>query len=362
MRANVPVSNVPPSRRCRAPAALGTVILAVAAAGIGACVSGSAARPDDVAAVGDTPLPAEPPRPAAPGGDDTRTWIEMRNVALRVADDAAVGVRMLRGEVVATRAGEVPLLDSASSFSIRVTAATVALRGEDLSVILNRFVFGYRGSPLRNLKVRTSGTQLVQSGIMHKGVDLPFEITATPSITDSGLIRLHPTRVRVLGINGLAFLRALGLQLDDLLDLSGSRAAIARGDDIYLDPTKILPPPAIDGRVRSVRVEGNELVQEFARLPEDSVFERYARPDTSAANFVYFRGSRLRFGRLEMRDTDLLIVDVDPADPFDLFLERFNRQLVAGYSRTMPHLGLRAFFPDYRDMKEQAAVAGGPEP
>jgi hypothetical protein len=294
-----------------------------------------------------------------------RTWIEMKNVNLRVAKDAVVGIRQLRGEVIPTRRGSSALLDSTSSFSIRITSGTVSLQSADLGVILNRFVFGYKGSPLKNLKVRMDGAQLVQSGVMHKGVDLKFEITAALSLTDSGLIRLHPTKVRVLGVNGESLLHALGLKLDDMLDLSKSAAARVKGDDIYLDPAKILPPPAIVGRLTSVRVDGNALVQEFARLPDDTLFSGYARADSAAPNYLFFRGGRLRFGRLEMRDTELQILDLDPSDPFDLFLAEYNKQLVAGYSRNRPNLSLQAFFPDYTDLGRPVGlpvVAGGPAP
>ena len=291
-------------------------------------------------------------------GDQTnaRTWIEMKNVNLRVAPTAVVGVRNLRGEVIPTQQGSSAILDTTTSFSIRITSGTVALASEDLSVILNRFVFGYKGSPLKHLHVRTSGNQIVQSGVMHKGVDLKFEITASVSLTDSGLIKLHPTKTRVLGVNGTCLLHALGLHLDDLLDLSGSAAASVKGDDIYLDPTKILPPPAIMGRLASVRVEGNSLVQEFVALPDDSVFTSYARPDSAAPNYLFFRGGRLRFGRLEMRDTQLQILDLDPSDPFDLFLAEYNKQLVGGYSRNRPDLSLQAFFPDYTDLGKSVTL------
>ena len=166
-----------------------------------------------------------------------RTWIEMKNVNLRVANDAVVGIRELRGEVIPTTRGASAFLDSTGSFSIRITSGTVAITSADLGVILNRFVFGYKGSPLRNLRVRTNGGQLVQAGVMRKGVDLKFEITSSLSLTDSGWIRLHPTKVRVMGVNGQTLLNALGLELDDLLDLSKSAAARVKGDDIYLDPT-----------------------------------------------------------------------------------------------------------------------------
>jgi hypothetical protein len=49
-----------------------------------------------------------------------------------------------------------------------------------------------------------------------------------------------------------------------------------------------------------------------------------------------------------MNDTDLLIVDAEPKDPFDFFLDRYNQQLVAGYSRNTPDHGLIVMMPDFR--------------
>ena len=200
------------------------IIVGVAAAG----VIVAAVRPGDArsgaSAIG-SPATVRAGWQETPVDSAPRTWLEMKNVHLRVADNAVVGVRELRGEVIPTERGGSALLDSTRSFSIRITSGTVALASADLGVILNRFVFGYKGSPLKNLRVRMSGDQLVQTGTMHKGVDLKFEIKAALSLTDSGMIRLHPTKVRVLGVNGESLLHALGLRLDDMLDLSKSTAA-----------------------------------------------------------------------------------------------------------------------------------------
>lgn len=298
-------------------------------------------------------------RAAAPSpvADDStaKTWIEMRNVELRVLEKAHIQVRELHGEVVSTHPGVVPILDSTTSFKIRITGGTVALTGPDLGVLMNEYVFAYKGSPLRDLKIRTEGSQIVQSGIMHKGVDIHFELKATPSLMPDGRIRLHPTQVEILGVNGLKLMNALGLQLDKLLDLSGSRGASVKDNDILLEPMKIIPPPAIDGRLASLRVEGPLLVQDFVRLPEDSIFSGYAKPDTTPSTYVYFRGGRLRFGKLTMTDTDLQILDGDPTDPLDLYLDRYNLQLIAGTSRTLPSLGLKVVFPDFDDLSKTTA-------
>lgn len=288
-----------------------------------------------------------PHTPAAePAG--ARLWIQMRNVDLHIDETHALGIVELRGEVMRTRPEVPAALDDTKSFTVRVTDGTVKLSGDALAALLNEFVFAYRGAPLRSLRARMSGSEVVLSGIMRKGVDLPFEITSALALEPDGRVRLHPTKTRILGIDGAKLMHALGLHLDKLLDLRGAKGIAVAGNDLLLEPTRILPPPAIDGRLTSIRVEGAEIVQTFSRLPDDSVFARYARPDTAATNFIYFRGGQLRFGKLLMSDTDLDIIDADEHDPFDLDLDQYARQLVAGTSRTMPDKGLRVIMPDYR--------------
>jgi hypothetical protein len=295
------------------------------------------------------------------GVPDSLLWIEMRNVTMHLDARATIRVKRLRGEVRSTAVGEPAVLDDRTSFSIRVTSGSVALTGEDLSTLLNEFVFAYDGAPLKRLRARPRGGQVALSGTMHKGVDLHFDITSAMSLTPDGMIRLHPTKTEILGVDGKKLMQALGLHLDDLLNLKRSRGATVKGDDIFLDPAKILPPPAMSGALASARVEGEEVIVEFVTTAEDSVFGSYVRPDSTTPNFVYFRGARLRFGKLLMDDTDLQIVDADPADPFDLNLEQYAKQLVAGTSRTLPTLGLRVEMPDFASL-QASVVAGGARP
>jgi hypothetical protein len=325
-----------PSKRRRALAALTTIIIVGLWGGPSAqttdrTVEGTAAL---------TPLPT---------AFADSTWIEMRNVLLHIDDRGVIRIERLRGQVVTDR-GEPAVLDDAKSFTIRVTRGTTRLTGDDLASLLNSVVFAYDGAPLKKMRARMEGNAVVLSGTLRKGVSLPFSITATPTLEPDGRVRMHPTRTRILGINGAALMKALGLKLDNLIDLKKARGAVVEGNDILLDPTQILPPPAIEGRLESIGVVGDELVQTFVTTPLDSIFERYVQPDSLQPNFVYFRGGRLRFGKLEMIDTDLQIIDADQHDPFDLYLAKYNRQLVAGTSRNLENYGLRVVMPDFGDL------------
>lgn len=300
--------------------------------------------------------PAPTASAVASGALDSTMWTTMRNVDLRVgmkADEGgALRVRTLRGRVFETQPGKPPFLDEPDSFGIAVTSGTVALDGAGLTTLLNERVFNYGGSPIRKLRVTVENGQLVQRGTIRKGVDMSFQMWSTVTLTDDNRIRSHPTRLILLGVNGLTLLHALGLKMEKVLDVSGTKGIVQmQGDDMLLDPLKMIPPPRVTGRIASVRIEGDEVVQVFETTPADTVFEKLVRVDTSVKNFIYYRGATLRFGKLTMWPTDLLIGDADESDRFDLDLPRYREQLTAGYTRTLSNNALRTWMPDRADLK-----------
>lgn len=313
-----------------------------------------------LAALTRSATPAAATLVAAPSSDPSRLlWTEMRNVNLHIDQSAFMRLWLLRGQVLPTTPGAVAMLDDPTSFAIRVTSGTVAVDGEALSALMNEVAFHYDGAPIRHLRIEVHDSLLVQHGIMHKGVDIPFTMTAVPKLTPDGLVELAPITMRIFGgVDGLKLLHALGLHLSSMLGgLRGAHGVTVEGDELYLDPTGILPPPAIHGRVTSLHIDGPLLVQDFATTPDDSVFRTYVQADSGARNYIYFRGGRLRFGKLTMFDTDLLIRDADESDPFDLMLSEYNKQLVAGHTKNLPDYGLRTFMVDYNKLGKAPTIA-----
>ncbi len=281
----------------------------------------------------------------------------MKNVHFSVADGIVLRIRHLRGEMRSKRGGAI-VFDDKTSFVLRLTSAEVGLTSEHLSNLMNRYVFAYKGSPLKHLRVTTRGRQIRQTGVMHKVVDIPFQITANLDVTPDGRIRIHPTTMKIFDVDGDGLMRALHITLDKLLDLRRARGASVRGNDIFLEPDSLLPPPTIQGHVTAVRVEGDEVVQVFGS-PNDSTRAAehpLAPPDSAARNYMFYRGGTLRFGKLFMVDAELQIVDADPGDPFRFDLDHYKKQLVAGYSRTLADLGLEVVMPDIGEVERTRSV------
>ena len=299
--------------------------------------------------------------PSAPHADSARvpTRVSMRRVNFYVDSQVVLHIHHLDGTMRSKKGGPI-IFDDKSSFVIAIDTAEVGMTGDDLSALLNKYVFGYPGSPLSHLHLRTEGDHVVQTGQMHKLATISFEITANMDVTPDGLIRIHPTKTKILGMNGEKLMKFLGLSLEKLLDLKGATGATVHGNDIFLDPAKIIPPPAIEGRVVAVHVEGDEVVQAFGKSQPHPRMPPLVPPDTRVANYMYYKGGTLRFGRLLMLDAEMQITDLDREEVFRFDLARYNAQLVAGYERTLADGGLEVWMRDVDKLGQGATVAARP--
>jgi hypothetical protein len=285
---------------------------------------------------------------------------EMRHVLYHVDDRVVLQIQHLRGALLPTKDAP-PWFDDPASFTLAIDTGEVAISPASLSALLNDYVFNYKGSPLKHLKVTIERGQLKQTGMLHKVIDLPFTILATLSATPDGRLRLHPTSVKVMGIGVKGLMRTFGIELENLVHVQQGRGVEIADNDFLLAPAGLLPPPRIEGRVTAVRLEGGTIEQTFGASTRRGRSERLHPTDPSAPNFMFYRGKILRFGKLTMVDADLQIVDGDPSDPFDFYLAHLNEQLVAGQSRNQADFGLLTVMPDYADL-ERPTPAGAKAP
>jgi len=72
-----------------------------------------------------------------------------------------------------------------------------------------------------------------------------------------------------------------------------------------------------------------------------------------------YLGNELRFGKLTMSDTDMVLVDMNPDDPFDFYLDHYKEQLVAGYTKETPTFGLQVFMRDYNNLPRRKDTRRG---
>lgn len=121
-----------------------------------------------------------------------------------------------------------------------------------------------------------------------------------------------------------------------------------------MDLNRLLPPPRVQARVTAVRIEGERIVQVFGATSSSTTQREddLTPADPGAPNYMFYRGGTLQFGKLTMADADLQVVDANPEDPLDFFLDRYYDQLVAGYTKNMPDKELVAVVPDFYRLRD----------
>jgi hypothetical protein len=332
------------TRRTPALRALGMSVWLMASA----CSSQNAQDAQENADPGAAIVRAEPPARSS----DTTTHVLMRRVDFHLPRDVVLRIAWVEGEMRPLRPGQPIVFDDIESFAMRVDAGEVALSMTALERLMNDWVFAGDDAPLRELSFETTGDRIRMRGKLDAFIDVPFEVEATPEMTPGGEILMRPERIRTAGAIGSAVRKLLGLQLDEVVDLSQARGIRAQGDQLFLDPSILLPPPRIEGPIVAIRVEPGYIVQRFGadsanRAARNSIEEGLHE----GSNEMWFRGGQLGFGKLRMIDADLRVIDLDPRDSFDFSIVAYEEQLVAGFSRNTEVLGLDAFMPDLNDLR-----------
>ena len=288
-----------------------------------------------------TPAPA---RPAA------AVRLQAQNCLFHVMDGVVLTVPRLDGWMV-PRQGETVSLDSKKSFILEIISGETYLKAEDLTALLNEYLLPHAKTPIKNIAITFAGSEVMVKGDLQKGIGIPFEGKGTVSLADDTDIRVHFTALKVAGILKKGLLDALGIKLSSVAQPKKQNRFYIDGDDIILPITALFPPPRIAGKLTAVRIEGDSLVQVFGPLNAT-----IPPPPTPAKNFIYFKGGRLSYGKMTMKDVDLELVDTNPSNAFDFSLDHYAEQLQAGYSKSLPSRGLLIYMPDYGTIAKSPPV------
>jgi hypothetical protein len=281
-----------------------------------------------------------------------RVRAEIRNVMYHFTDSISVHIVRLQGELVPVGKPGLPVFDDASSFAISVHSAEISITTEALANALNEYAFAASDAPIKDIRISTQGSRLKIKGRLHSKGDLPFESEGSLSVTPEGEIRVHTEKVNAAHLPLKGLMDLLGATIAKLIDTRKLRGVRAEKDDLILTPAEAFPPPHIQGHLSSVAIRGNEIVQHYGKSASPSM--------KISGNYMAYRGAQLRFGKLTMSDTDLTLIDMDPQDPFDFYLDHYQDQLVAGYTKSTSSFGLRSYFRDYNKLSPKQKTKARP--
>ena len=277
---------------------------------------------------------------------------QMRNVTYHFSDDVMVEIRSLNGELVPLGKNEFPIFDDRDSFDLRINTGEIAIDSSSLANLLNSYVFARAHSPLTELSISVEKGHLKVKGKLHDKGDIPFETQGILTSTADGKLRLHVEQIKAMHVPVKGLMGLFGIDLGGLIKEGKVTGVRAEEDDLIFDLEQMLPPPHFEGKVVSVRMEGDKIIQVFGGSD--------AKPlkNIRARNYMAYKNNRLRFNKLVMSDADLILIDMDPNDPLDFYLEHYKEQLSAGYTKTTLDSGLRVFIKDYNKLHPPKAPPG----
>jgi hypothetical protein len=267
--------------------------------------------------------------------------VVMKNVTYHYTAPIAVHVVQLQGYLTPTKTGSVVIFDDYNSFVMHMTSAEIAISCDSLARVLNENVFSAANAPIKGITIENKNNQLDIKGKLHQKGDVSFEATGTLSVDADGRIRLHTEHVKAAHLPVKGIMDLLGIDLAQLINTKKVQGVAMEKDDVVLDPEQVFPPPRIQGKVTAVRLQGSEIVQVYGSQQATNFAAKVP------GNFMAYREGNMRFDRLMMNDTDLILTDMDVRDPLDFYMEHYKEQIVAGYIKATPEFGLRVYIRDY---------------
>ncbi len=177
--------------------------------------------------------------------DDGATTVYAHNVMLRKGPDFRIYIRWIRGQMLRTRKEDEPSLDDPESFVFLIEKGVIHANLGDIGIFVNTSM---PRSPLKKITVTGEGDQLKISGTLHKLLmPLPVEMVSTISAMPDGRVHLDVTRIGVLRVPVKGLMRGLHMDIKDIVGSAPVSGVEVSGNDLYLDTTKLLPPPHIRG-------------------------------------------------------------------------------------------------------------------
>jgi hypothetical protein len=294
--------------------------------------------------------------------DSTAIRIGMRHVRFRYEDSLSISIERLIGTMAPRRDGGTVTFDEPASFSLAINAATIGLALGDAERLLNTRVFNHPESPLRSLHLSVADkTLLLIKGDLNRAGSWPFSAVGRVRASGGRWLAFEPRELKLGPVPVTNLLHLLGIDLKKLLGSVPSDAVMVKGDTLFIEILRVLPDPQIVSELADITCCSPGIVVGLGSkgIATDSALVSLASSFAQHPNLIAIRGGVLRFGKLTMNQSDLDLVDANPNDEFDFYLQNYHCQLVAGSSSATPDYGWRVRMPDYGALAAEACHRPG---
>jgi hypothetical protein len=288
--------------------------------------------------------------------DGVRPKLVMKNVYLKVHKELGVLIHDLFGELVSKVQTEPVNFDDVNSFDVNVHQAKLTMAGKDMDNLMKFFVLNYPGAPLKDLKhtIKAGGRINIQGKMKQAGLDVSFEMEGPIRATPEGLMILDPDTVKTLGIPAKGIMDLFGIETQKLINLNEQRGLKLVGNSILMYPSRLFPPPTMNGKVFRVETENDALHIYF---DDGTKLKRPPLPIQEGIykNYKHIYGGAIRMmGNETHEDTNILMIDMNQSNPFEFYLSEYYNHSIAGQVQMLNRKGsLINYMPDYSDIPKR---------
>lgn len=155
-----------------------------------------------------------------------------------------------------------------------VRSGSVFVRAQDLSKLLKTHI---KNDKLSDLAVEAAGDEIKISGHLKKAIPVHFEITGPVSLTQTGLIDLHESSMKVdeFPMKGLAGI--LGMDPSNVVGKDPNKGLQATKNDILMDPAELWGM-SVHGKLATVKVVNDGLMLIYGSAPTHEKMAAHLNP------------------------------------------------------------------------------------
>ncbi len=282
----------------------------------------------------------------------TGTYLSLDNVNFRFAEKIPVLLKNVNADLIPQTKSGVVNFDDPNSFIISIFKADAYIKAETLETIFKEYIFNYPESVLKLDRIKfldEKENKIYLNGELKFIIWLDFELEGTLSYTkEKKQILIEANKITAIGLSSAKSLLGLvALNLEKLLPVPDGRGISVKENTIYINPFAIFPPPKMEGEIKSVNLENNQL---HIFMDNGKSVPVPPRPIPNAKNYLFLFKGDMKFGKLFMVDTYLQMVDTDEKDDFDFFLEKYFMVLADYGTATLSRdKSVKVTMPDYED-------------
>ncbi|MBN1366267.1 MAG: hypothetical protein JW976_15815 [Syntrophaceae bacterium] len=307
-------------------------------------------------------------------------YMVLKNVKFRFQEDIYVNIHNMVSTTETIKPYKYVDMNNVNSFAIKVISGQVSIDPSVMDAIFSKLIFNYDGAPLKEVKMSTTEMEvdgkkvgmLKVKGWMKLDASLPFELMGMREINglkklaawfpfemtsrvgldkSTNRLAIEAEKVKSLGFPFVKGLMDLSrVKLEQVLPIKPGIGLSIVKNTMYVDTLGIMPPPKQIANVLDVQINTKNNCIDVKVGEEKPARVNYSLLVPDAKNYIYMFNGMVIFGKMLAADGKTQMIDNNPSDFFDFYLNRYIFQLSKSVIKMTEDASQIVYMPDYQSV------------